>query len=193
MNHPLTDSKKQLRKQIQERIRRLDPAYTAKADAQIVGHLLSLPEYRRAKTVFCFVGTDHEINTLPFLRQVLDDGKTLCVPLCVGKRTMEARQITSLCQLRTGSYGIAEPDPDTCPVVDPHSIDLAVIPCVTCSHTGDRLGHGGGYYDVFFSLCPDIPSAMICREAVICGSIPREAHDLAFPLVITEEGVYRDK
>ena len=193
MNHPVKDSKKQLRKQIQEKIRRLDAAYTAEADARITGHLLSLPEYRRAKTVFCFVGTDHEINTLPFLRQVLDDGKTLCVPLCVGKRTMEARQITSLCQLRTGSYGISEPDPDFCPAVDPHSIDLAVIPCVTCSRSGDRLGHGGGYYDVFFSSFPDIPSVMICREAVMCEDIPGEDHDLAFPLVITEDGVYRDK
>ena len=191
MNHPLTDSKKQLRKQIQEKIRRLDAAYTAEADARIVRNLLSLPEYRAAGTVFCFVGTDHEINTVPFLRQALDDGKTLCVPLCVGKRTMEARQITSLSQLKTGFYGISEPDPDTSPKVDPRSIGFAVIPCVTCSRSGDRLGHGGGYYDVFFSLCPDIPSAMICREAVMCEDIPREAHDLAFPVVVTEAGVYR--
>ena len=148
--------KKDLRKQVMARISSLDEAYTRQADSQIVECLLSLPEYREAKSVFCFVGTDHEINTTPFLERVLADGKELCVPLCVGKHEMQARHITSLSQLKPGFYGLLEPDPDSGVTVGPRTIDLAVIPCVSCSHDGARLGHGGGFYDVYFSRNPQI-------------------------------------
>ena len=73
----------------------------------------------------------------------------------------------------------------------PEQIDLAVIPCVTCSHTGERLGHGGGYYDRYFARSPEIFSVMICREEMICENIPRQPHDLIFPVVVTEAGVFR--
>lgn len=32
---------------------------------------------------------------------------------------------------------------------------------------------------------------MLCRESLLCTIIPREPHDVVFPLVITEFGVYR--
>ena len=198
--------KKELRARILERNAALDPSYTTEADRRIRELLLSLPEYRKAGTVFCFVGTDHEIDTVPFLDRVLRDGKTLCVPLCRGRRRMEARRITSLAQLQKGSYGIPEPDPDTTPIVQPVQIDLSVIPCVTCSHAGVRLGHGGGYYDTCFrELLPGsagirasgntgkdagMTAVMICRERLITENIPQEAHDLVFPFVVTEAGIF---
>ncbi len=182
--------KRALRKQIMEKILMLDPLYTQSADRKITEHLLSFEPYRSARTVFCFAGTEHEINTFPFMQQVLSDGKTLCVPLCIGKMTMEARQILSLVQLKPGRYHIPEP-PAQSPLIHPDKIDLAVIPCITCSHAGERLGHGGGYYDAYFSRHPDIPAVMICREKVMVEHIPVESHDIAFRTVISENGIFR--
>jgi len=190
MNNDIKTAKKSLREQIMRRISALDPAYRAEADQLITAHLLSLPQYQAARTVFCFVGTDHEINTLPFLAQVLRDQKVLCVPLCTAVHRMEARRIHSVDELRPGHYGLPEPDPRYAPLIEPGEIDLAVIPCLTCSHSGLRLGHGGGYYDAFFGRHTGIFTALLCRERLTTEAIPREPHDLVFRPVVTENGIY---
>ena len=185
------EQKKDMRRALQKEAADLDAAYCADVDRRILGRLLASEEYLAARTVFCFVGTSGEIDTKPFLEQVLREGRRLAVPLCTGPRQMEAREIRSLCELRKGRYGLLEPDASA-PAVPPEEIGLAVIPCVSCGHDGTRLGHGGGYYDVFFEERRQIPCIMICREKLVRETIPREMHDLVFPWVITETGFYRD-
>ena len=184
---------KQQKKRIREEIRRLRDTMQReereKADCRIREYLLTLPQYRSAKVVFCYVSAGHEIDTHPFLLRVLQDGKRLAVPLCTGRGIMEARQILSLDQLKAGSYGLPEPESDT-PLILPGEIDLAVVPCVACSHTGKRLGHGGGYYDRYLRTGHAIPAVVLCREAEVREDIPMEAHDVIFDRVITENGVF---
>lgn len=187
----IQEKKKLLRRQIMETIRSLPPEYARAADAKILSTLLCLKEYRAAETVFCFLGTSHEIQTAPFLEQILSDGKKLAVPLCISKGIMEARQITALSELVPGFYGLSEPASDA-PPVPPSQIDLAVIPCLTCDRQGRRLGHGGGYYDIYFSANPGIRGVLICREKVMAPDLSSvcEPHDLIFPTVISESGIY---
>ena len=85
--------------------------------------------------------------------------------------------------------GLYEPDPASREIA-PARIGLAVIPCVSCSHDGRRLGHGGGYYDRYFSENRQIPGVIICREALMTQNIPTEDHDLRFPMVISEAGIF---
>ena len=133
-----------------------------------------MPEYREAETVFCFVGTSREINTLPILQDLLTSGRTLCVPLCVGEGRMELRKISSLSELAPGAYGIPEPPPDS-PRVAPDAVDFAVLPCLSCDHAGRRLGQGGGYYDRFLSVYRG-GAVLLCREKLIRDEIPVEPH-----------------
>ena len=153
-------------------------------------HLLALPEYRNAQTVFCFVSVRREINTFPVLQDILSSGKTLCVPLCVDKGIMEPRLVTDLSQLQTGRYGLLEPSCDA-PLVDVDDIDFAILPCTTCNHAGQRLGKGGGYYDRFLSHYRG-GTVMLCREKLIREEIPVEPHDYPVPWVLTERGLYED-
>ena len=183
--------KKALRREVLCEAASLTPAYKKQADEAIIRCLTALPEYREAGTVFCFVGTDQEIKTWPFLLSALADGKTVAVPLCTGKGIMEARQILSKEDLMPGAYGILEPKP-ACPLVEPSQIDLAVIPCVSCTHDGRRLGHGGGYYDRYFCDAVTSTAVLICREQLVREAIPTEAHDIRFPLVITDAGIFRN-
>lgn len=182
------------KKTLRNIMRRLEEAlperYMRSADESIMRHLISLPEYQEAETAFCFVGIRREINTLSVLKDALDRGKKLCVPLCVDKGIMEAREITSLDQLQSGKYGLLEPSGDA-PVVDMDEIDFAVIPCTTCNHLGQRLGKGGGYYDRFLSHYRG-GTVMLCREKLIREEIPVEPHDYPIPWVLTERGLYED-
>ena len=188
--HELIRRKTALRKEMLLQAAALSPAYTTAADEAIIRQLHSLPVYTAARTIFCFVGMRLEINTLPLIVQALKEGKQVCVPLCTDTLTMGARQIFSEDDLVPGTFGILEPSASS-PYTDPSQIDLAIIPCVTCSHKGSRLGHGGGYYDVYFSKNKIPHTVMICREKLIREDIPVAAHDIRFPVVITEAGIFR--
>ena len=185
------DQEKQaLRASIRQLAAGLSPRYRAAADWAIAAHVLSLPEYQSAGAVFCFVGAGREIDTRPILEQALADGKTLCVPLCTGPGTMELRAVRDLKELVPGAYGILEPPADS-PALSPDQTDLAVIPCVTCSREGRRLGRGGGYYDRFLAHYRGA-AVLVCRERLLRQEIPFDLHDCPIPWVITEAGLFED-
>jgi 5-formyltetrahydrofolate cyclo-ligase len=92
-------------------------------------------------------------------------------------------------KLRTGSYGILEPYPDT-PLLDPEQIDLILVPAVAIDRYGYRLGYGGGYYD---RLRADprwrkIPTIGIVFDFAYVDRLPIEPWDLPLDAVCTELG-----
>ena len=184
------EEKIRLRTVMRAEEKKLGAKYKAESSAAICRHVLAMPEYRDAETVFCFVGRQHEIDTMPLLRQILADGKRLCVPLCVEKGIMELRQISAIEDLIPGSYGIQEPPADAL-TVSVDDVDLSIIPCLTCDHGGRRLGFGGGYYDRFLGAYRSA-AVLVCRERLIREELPVEPHDMPVPWVITERGLYED-
>lgn len=184
------EEKQQLRRIIRTLESQLSPRYQAASSQAIAAHLLAMPEYQAAGTVFCFVGRGREIDTRPILENALAAGKVLCVPLCTAPGIMEPRRITSLGELLPGSYGIPEP-PAGSPAVKTDDVDLAILPCATCDHAGRRLGRGGGYYDRFLAHYRG-GSVLLCRERLIREEIPLEPHDYPVPWVLTERGLYED-
>ncbi len=185
------EEKQMLRMRIRQLERELPAPYKQKSDQAICAHLLSLPDYLEAETVFCFVGTVREINTRPVLEDALSKGKRLCVPLCTSiPGIMELRMIHSMEDLSAGAYGILEPN-QSCPLVAVDEVDFAVLPSLTCNHAGHRLGQGGGYYDRFLAAFRG-SAVLICRERLIREEIPLEPLDVPVPWVVTESGLYED-
>lgn len=184
------EEKQQLRAVMRARERQLSDRYRRESDQAIAAHLTAMPEYQAAGTIFCFVGTPHEIDTCPILENALATGKRLCVPLCTGPGMMELRQITTLSQLSPGAYGIPEP-PEDAPTVSVDETDFAILPCLTCNHLGHRLGQGQGYYDRFLAHYRS-GAVLLCREKLIREEIPLEPHDYPIPWVLTERGLYED-
>lgn len=184
------EEKQQLRRIVRGLESQLSDQYRLKADRSIAAHLLAMPEYQAAESVFCFVSTAREINTRPILEDALSAGKKLSVPLCTGDGMMELRCITSLAQLSPGFHDILEPVPDSSSV-SPDTVDFAILPCLTCNHLGQRLGRGGGYYDRFLAHYRG-GTVLLCRELLIREEIPLESHDHPVPWVLTEKGLYED-
>lgn len=52
---------------------------------------------------------------------------------------------------KLNQFGI--PEPEVGELVDPLSIDMAIIPLLACDLKGNRVGYGKGYYDRFLSKC----------------------------------------
>ena len=131
MNRPLDLQKKELRKILKEKRNALDPDTCRSSDTAIFKAITSWDVYQKAETVFCFVGTEDEINTRPVLEDLLKRGKQVGVPKCISKGIMEVYKIRSFDDLEPGKYGILEPK-EGCEKISPKAIHLALIPCLSC-------------------------------------------------------------
>ena len=182
-------TKQELRAQIAQEVKALSSEYCERADSAICAAVQGTELYRNARTIFCYIGTDREIDTKALLSAALADGKRLALPLCVGKGIMEARQISSLDDLVSGKFGIPAPDA-ACPEIAPQEFDLVIVPCSTGNERGQRLGYGGGFYDRYLSRT-NCPRMLLCRHRLVKAEIPVEEHDLIMDYIATENGVVK--
>lgn len=180
-------TKQELRAIIAAEVKALEPSYCESADAAICAAVRESELYQKANTVFCYIGTDREIDTRALLLAALSDGKRLALPLCVGKGIMEAREIHSLDDLVNGKYDIPAPAA-TCPVIEPEAFDLVIVPCSTGNEKGQRLGYGGGFYDRYLAKT-NCPKVLLCRKRLVKEDIPVEEHDLRMDHLATEDGL----
>jgi len=103
------EEKKALRTFIRKKERTLDPVYKAESSEAICRHLLALDEYKSAKIVFAFAGTEKEIDTSLFMNETIAAGKTLILPRCAAEHAIDLCVVRSMDDLEAGAYGILEP------------------------------------------------------------------------------------
>ena len=96
---------------------------------------------------------------------------------------MDAIELTDETRLVSGSFGIKEPEKGS--RVEPSDIDLAIVPCVSVTRDGRRLGHGGGFYDAFLKTANAVKMC-VCFEKLLLADIPVTEDDVNMDIVITE-------
>lgn len=101
---------------------------------------------------------------------------------------MHAHILTNLDDLEVGSLNIPVP-PASSHIIDPQDLDLIIVPCLTCSRDGCRLGYGGGYYDRYLSAASRATKVILCRHDLLCDELPLEEHDVPVDIVITEQEI----
>lgn len=185
------EEKKAFRQEIKNRWKALEETYLQEASKTICDAIRQLPEYQQAKTVFCFVSMERELNTSTLLDAILADGKTLVVPRVLAMGKMALHPITSLDTLKKSRFGIPEPAEDT-PTVSPQDVDFTVVPCLSATLAGARLGRGGGFYDRFLADYTG-NTALVCFHQLLLESVPMDSWDVPLPVVVTEKGIWRAK
>lgn len=178
-------TKEEARKIAQDRRKSLDLWYREKASQSILKQIVELDGFQKAEMIFCYVSTVEEVNTWPIISRALEQGKRVAVPRCIGKGKMEIREIQDFRQLQKGAYGIMEPS-KACPLISKEEIDLGIIPCVSADLSGNRLGHGAGFYDRFLNDV-SFPKVLLCFKKQMLEEIPTNSHDVKMDQVIYEE------
>ena len=195
------ESKSEYRREVRAKLAELPEDYLQAASSAIALNVLTMPEVRGCKTILAYFSVGKEPATLALISKLLEDGKRVCLPLCVdldeeGHRTgtadaMEARVIKSFDDLVPGAYGIPEPKADTMMML-PEYIDLIILPCLSCDRNCNRIGHGAGYYDKYLSkIRKDCFTLAMCFEEMLAEEIPMEPHDRPVDAVVTEKQIYR--
>lgn len=176
------ERKKALRKSITALLKLLPGSYRAAASERIADEVLASDEYRNAQRIFLYIGMPTEPDTAVIIKAALSDGKDVYVPKCITKTEMIAVRIRSTADLVPGAYGIPEPV-DCSETVEPDAIDLILVPCVSASKDGKRLGHGAGYYDRFLEGNAD-KTLCLCFRKALCDDIPMGENDVYMHRVI---------
>ncbi len=185
MTGSVSDRKKALRKTIRARVNALSDTYRAAASDAIQRAVLGSDEYKAAGSVFAYVAVPTEPDTRRVIERALSDGKRVYVPKCVSKTEMLAVRIRTMTDLAPGAYGIPEPV-DCSETAAPNEIDLILVPCVSASRDGKRLGHGAGYYDRFLAESGAKTLCLCFREA-LCDDVPTDENDVRVRRVLYDE------
>ncbi len=157
-----------------------------KADAQIARRFCSLYQYKRAKTLLCYVSTPIEVDTLGIIRQAWQDGKQVAVPRCVDDtRRMEFFLIRSMEDLERRTFGVLEPVPERCRQLRDFRKSICIVPALAYDQDGFRLGYGGGYYDRFLSSYPGVKVGIVYHSC-IRSRLPRGRFDVPVHLIVTQ-------
>ena len=94
--------------------------------------------------------------------------------------------ISSLDELSVGTFGVREPDRNFNKRLEDFENSIIIVPGVSFSRDGHRLGYGGGYYDRFLQNYRG-KSVGLCYEDMISDSIPVQEHDIAVNILITDK------
>ena len=133
-----------------------------------------------------FMPLKSEINPLPLMRKLADDGARLALPVVAGRgQPLIMRSWQWGEPLVPGVWGITEPPP-TAPELQP---DILLVPLLAFDRNGHRIGYGAGYYDLTIAQLrakKPIAAVGIAFAAQEIESVPRTAFDARLDLVLTE-------
>jgi 5-formyltetrahydrofolate cyclo-ligase len=136
-----------------------------------------------------FMPLKSEINPLPLMQRLAEQGAQLALPRIVGRGSplsMHAWEFGG--PLDRGQWGIREPKADA-PEVDP---DILLVPLLAFDRAGYRIGYGAGYYDMTLKRLRGLKTVTavgIAFAAQEVSEIPRTPRDERLDLVLTEREV----
>lgn len=93
-------------------------------------------------------------------------------------------------QLQEGAYGILEPDPQQAEWIDPHEIELVLVPGVAFDLQGYRLGFGAGYYDRFLQDYPHLETLGTAFDIQVVPTVYPEKHDQRLMYILTQDQLF---
>ncbi|MGM0844249.1 MAG: 5-formyltetrahydrofolate cyclo-ligase [Bacillota bacterium] len=181
--------KKELRKHQKALLSSIDrPVYEQKSFL-IASELYKTEEWKSSEAVAITVSNFPEVDTWQIIRKGWEEGKRVLVPKCSPKnRELNFHQLTSFAALETVYFGLMEPNPDQCNLVDKNEIDLVIVPGLAFMPTGHRLGFGGGYYDRFLENYHGSTLSLAFQEQLV-QEVPVEPFDVSVSKIITEKAV----
>lgn len=180
-------TKQELRAYFRQKRQELDPAKKTEMDKAIVDRIAASPWFRRAGTILLYAPVKGEIDLVPLLRAARRAGKQVGFPRCDAEtNTMQFFALLPGQKLVPGAYGIPEPPADA-PLVESDRHTLCLVPALTFSADGHRLGYGRGYYDRFLETFPGVTVGALYSSFAL-RTLPAEEHDRSVQYLVTERG-----
>lgn len=161
----------------------MSPADAGTASESIRESIASLPRWQDARVVAAYAALPGEPDL-----QALDwtAEKTVLLPRVDGE-DLVFHAVSNAAQLKSGAFGVMEPDPAECPAFDPREAEIIFVPGLAFTADGARLGRGRGFYDRLLAALPaDILRVGVCFSEQIVAELPSEPHDEEVDVVLSQ-------
>ena len=186
------EEKRRLRTRCKKLRESCPPEVKARLDKALTEKVLGLEEYKACETLFVFVSSPIECDTRQIIADALQRGKRVAVPRCADRSgKMDFYYIRSFDDLSRGTFGLEEPDPQTCERVTDLSSGFCIVPGLCFDLEGYRVGFGKGYYDRFLDEFGGV-TAGICYTKFTEKQLPRGAFDRHTDILVTERFINRN-
>jgi len=177
----VNNRKKELRRLIRERKKNFSPEKAFCDSEKIFNQIESLNQFKQAKVVLAYWSLPDEVITHHFIQKWAGD-KRFVLPIVVGE-ALELRAFNGVEKLVTSnSFGILEPKTEE--LVDPKTVDFAIIPGVAFDKNGNRLGRGKGFYDRFLKETYAFKVA-VGYDFQILDEVPVSSFDVPVDMVVS--------
>ncbi|HJV98519.1 MAG TPA: 5-formyltetrahydrofolate cyclo-ligase [Arthrobacter sp.] len=149
-----------------------------------------------ASTFCVYLGVHFEPPTGALISALHGQGHRILLPICEPGRRLSWVFWTPGGELVRSRYApILEPAGTRHGLEVMADVSALFMPATAVDYDGNRIGQGGGYYDVFLNaldgLRPGLPTAAIVydQEVLPAGSIPAEDFDRKVPAALTPSGL----
>lgn len=157
-----------------------------KASNIISNKICLMSEYKNADTILFYYPFKKEVDLLDLIKSALGS-KKVCLPYMKNtSRTMTAREITSIENLKIGKYSIYAPSKNA-KIIDTDNIDFIIVPIIAFDDNLHRIGYGGGYYDKFFVKCENAYKCGAAYAFQKIEPIKSGRYDIALDKIVTEQ------
>lgn len=145
---------------------------------------MKIIEHYKAKKILIFMPLVYEPN-LMIIRRNLVKNREIFIPFM---RDISFKMVKLRNPFFVSKFGVRESANQN---EYKKKIDLAVIPVIGVDGNGGRIGHGKGYYDIFFSELKFKPKIIFVEiKDMLIDEIITEPHDIQGDLYITPKKNY---
>ncbi len=180
--------KSEMRKQMKCILNAMSISQRMQKSEKIVKRLMDQAFFLDATNILFYHAMAQEVDLSTLMETARSMKKTVLLPLCRDNFLMEARAVYNKEDLVSGAYGIMEPHPSKCPIVEPQNIDLIFVPGLAFDENGGRLGRGAGYYDRYLSVTK-ATRVGVCFTEQMTSAIPMSNFDIYMNLLINDEAI----
>jgi len=181
--------KNKIRNEILKRRDNIPQEIKTDKSAIIKKKLFSLHEFMNAEIVCFYASFRSEVETLTMIKESLAMGKRVVLPkVQIKEHRVALCEIEDINELTIGHKGIPEPMSLNEHALLIDEVDIFVIPGVSFDYACNRLGYGGGYYDMLLAQRKKkAPIIALAFEEQLVDEIPSEPHDIKVEMIITDK------
>ncbi len=145
-------TKKELRVDYKQKRNLLTAKIVEEKSIEIANRIHKLPIWQFSfYHLFLTITKNKEVDTEPLLTLLQGMDKQIVVSKTEEKRTLKNYLLLDTTPIRISNLGIPEPVDGI--EVPEEKIDVVFVPLLAFDAHGNRVGYGGGYYDVFLNKC----------------------------------------
>lgn len=175
--------KKEIRHEMRLRKKNVTEVEREIIGKEIFEKLVSMKEFKEAKSISIYVAYNQEIPTIPIIEEAFRQGKEVASPI-VEEGEIEFYRYHSLEELEESKYGILEPTKKLGVVSDN---SLVIMPGVAFDESRNRIGYGGGYYDRYLTRNSHLKTIAIAYDFQVYEQFEGDKGDYKPDKILTEK------